>query len=70
MGSTAEHIAATRNEELFERLVAAAEMQGIQGAEGWVKANIGTLVSVDVDPGEAYSTVASILNYKNANFVR
>lgn len=29
MGSTAEHIAATRNEELFERLVAAAEMQGI-----------------------------------------
>lgn len=46
--TTAQHIAARNDEDLIERLVAAAEQHGIQNAAEFVRMNAGKLVSTDI----------------------
>lgn len=63
MTTTAEHLAARRDSDLFERLVAAAELAGISDARAWVVENMGALITAPVD-GD--STIASVYAYANS----
>lgn len=66
MTTTAEHLAARRDIDLRERLVAAAELAGVPGdANAWVDANIGALITAPVDGN---STIASVHAYANGNY--
>lgn len=62
MASLTDHLAATRDGDLTARIIAAAEQAGIPGAQTWVEARRGTLVSVDLDG----STLADVLAYARA----
>lgn len=64
--TTAMHIAARSDSELLERLIAAAEMQGIPSAAGWVQQNIGTLISTPLN--EAEDTIASVFDYAKGQY--
>ena len=64
--TTAMHIAARSDQDLLERLIAAAEMQGIPSAAGWVQQNIGTLISTPLTEGE--DTIASIFDYAKGSY--
>ena len=55
--TTAQHIAARNDEDLFDRLVATAEQQGIDQAEQFVQMNLGKLVSTKVDGDNTITTV-------------
>ena len=71
MATNLDHRIARQDHNIRERLVAAAEQEGVQMAEFWVEQNIGQLIAADVDPSEeGESTIASVLAYKNANYVR
>ena len=59
MASTAEHIAARGDNDLFARLVAAAEMQDIPNASAWVQQNMGRLISTPVQDGQNITDVYS-----------
>lgn len=64
--SLAAHIAATHDEDLVQRLIAAAQQAGVAQPETWVRANIGRLVAAPVaDDG---STVSSVLEYARAQY--
>jgi hypothetical protein len=52
MATTSEHIAARSDTDLFARLVAAAEMQGIPNASAWVQQSMGTLLSTPIEDGK------------------
>lgn len=66
MATTAQHNAARGNQELLNRLIAAAEMQGVPSAAGWVQMYVGTLISTPLT--EAGDTIASVLDYARAQY--
>lgn len=55
--TTAQHIAARNDEDLRDRLVAAAEQAHIDSPEAFVTVNIGRLVSTPVDGDSTITTV-------------
>ena len=55
--TTAQHIEARNDEDLKERLVAAAEQASVDNAELWVSQNIGRLISTPVDGASTITTV-------------
>lgn len=57
MATTSEHIAARGDNDLFARLVAAAEMQDIPNASAWVQQNMGRLISTPVQDGQNITDV-------------
>lgn len=61
--TTAQHIAARNDKDLFDRFVAVAEQQHILNATEFVRSAIGDLVSTPID-GE--STVTSVHAYATA----
>lgn len=63
MATLAEHTAARNDEYLKARLTAAAEQAGIDGASWWVEQNLGKLVSIDLDPSEAASSLSDVFAY-------
>jgi len=67
MATTAQHIVARGDAELLERLIAAAEMQNIPSAAGWVQQNIGTLISTPVIEGQP-DTIASVYDYAKSQY--
>lgn len=48
MATIAQHIAARNDADLVARLVAAAEMAGVDNPQGWVESHRGELVSADI----------------------
>ena len=48
MATTAQHNAARNDNDLFARLVAAAEQAGVPNAQQWVESNRGRLVAADI----------------------
>ena len=65
--TTAQHIAARNDEDLFDRLVATAEQQGIDQAEQFVRMNIGKLVSTKVEGDNTITTVHAYASGVRAN---
>lgn len=58
MTSLADQIAATRDVDLLDRIVAAAQQRGIPGARQWAEQHRGELVSrVVTDEGDSLSSV-------------
>lgn len=64
--TTAMHIAARADADLLERLIAAAEMQGIPSAAGWVQQNIGTIISTPLTEGQ--DTIASVFDFAKGSY--
>lgn len=64
MATIAQHIRARNDDDLLERLIAAAERAGLSNAAQWVESNRGRLVSVDL--GE--TTVADVHAYAVATY--
>lgn len=68
MATTAEHIAARNDSDLYQRLVAAAEIQGIPNAAQWVEQNRGALVSTEIAPGGDTTSITNIHAYAVATY--
>lgn len=64
MSTLNEHINATRDPDLVDRLTAAAEIEGIASARTWVEMNIGKLVSAEVEG----TTLSAVHAYAVANY--
>lgn len=62
MTTTAEHLAARQDEDLIQRLIAAAEQAGVHDADTWVRDNIGALITA---PVAGDSTISSVHAYAN-----
>lgn len=60
MATTAQHVAARRDEDLIQRFVAAAEQAGQADAEVWVRAHIGALITA---PVSGSTTIADVHAY-------
>ena len=65
MASTADHIAARNDTDLLQRLVAAAEQAGIDGAQAWVEANRGRIIAAKIT-GD--TTIADVHAYAVATY--
>ena len=65
MATTSDHIKATRDQDLKARLIAAAEMAGIDAPSFWVESNLGRLVSTNVQDGQ---TIADVYTYAAATY--
>lgn len=57
MATTTQHINARNDPDLLDRFIATAEMAGIDDASAWVQANMGRLVTVEVDGTKTVSDV-------------
>ena len=68
MASTADHIAARNDTDLLQRLVAAAEQAGIDGAQAWVEANRGGIIAADITVNGEQTTVTDVYAYKVATY--
>lgn len=55
--TTAQHIAASRDQDLRERLVAIAEQQHIPNPQAFVEQNLGKLISTEIAEGTTVTTV-------------
>ena len=66
MATSAQHIAASRDADLRERLIAVAEMEGIDAPSFWVESNIGKLLSTTVS---AEQVLADVHAYAVATYV-
>lgn len=64
MATLAEHIAARKDDDLLDRLVAAAERAGVPSPRVWVEQRLGELVAVDV--GE--TSLATLYAYAVATY--
>jgi hypothetical protein len=66
MATSAQHITASKDADLRERLIAIAEMEGIDAPSFWVESNIGKLLSTTVS-GE--QVLADVHAYAVASYV-
>ena len=57
MATTADHMVARGDADLFARFIARAEMLGVDNASSWVQANIGKLVGQVVEQGQTITDV-------------
>lgn len=64
MATLAQHIAARNDDDLLQRLIAAAEQAGIPNPQGWAESNRGRLVSVPVGD----TTLADVHAYAVATY--
>lgn len=62
MATLADHIAARNDSDLMQRIVAAAEAQGISNPQMWAEANRGAIVSKTIGD----TTLADVFAYAKA----
>lgn len=60
MATTTQHINARNDPDLLARFIAAAEQADVTDASAWVQANMGRLVTVEVD---GVKTIADVHAY-------
>jgi hypothetical protein len=60
------HISARGDQDLLERLIAMAEMEGIPSAAGWVQQYIGAIISTPLT--ESNDTIASVFDYAKSQY--
>lgn len=65
MATTAEHVAARRDTDLFDRFVAAAAQGGVKNPVLWVRENIDALLTA---PVSGNSTIAGVHGYASLNY--
>lgn len=63
MASTTQHIAARDDLDLQQRLIAAAEQMGVQNASSSVVANLGALVSRQIEVDGSPTSIADVHAY-------
>lgn len=57
MATTTDHIHARNDPDLLDRFVASAEQLGLPDASAWVQANLGSLVSQEVQDDQTVTDV-------------
>ena len=57
MATTADHIAARGDTDLYQRFVARAEQLGVENASSWVQSHMGQLVGQKVDGTQTVTDV-------------
>lgn len=68
MASIAEHMSARNDNDLFQRLVAAAEMAGVEAPEQFVGLNRGKLISTPIEVDGQSTSLSDIHAYAVATY--
>lgn len=68
MASIAEHMSARNDNDLFQRLVAAAEMAGVEAPEQFVGLNRGKLISTPIEVDGQTTTLSAVHAYAVATY--
>lgn len=65
MATTTDYIAAQSDPDLLQRFIAAAQMEGMPGAQNWVSSNYPALLGFRPDEGD--QTIADVYAYAKAS---